>query len=63
MLVDSVAAVPPAGAAVERVRVQVVDAFGPMFVGLQDSDGETTGATRVTFALTEVLNVAVIVAV
>ena len=46
---------PPAGAALVSVTVQVVEAFGPMLVGLQASDDTATGATRVTVAFAEVL--------
>ena len=46
---------PPAGAALVRVTVQVLEAFGPRLVGLQASDDTSTGATRVTVALAELL--------
>ena len=46
---------PPAGAAFVSVTVQVVEAFGPMLVGLQASDDTATGATRVTVVFAEVL--------
>jgi hypothetical protein len=51
----SVTAAPPAGAALVRVTVQVLEAFGPRLVGLQESDDTNTGATRVMIVLAELL--------
>ena len=44
---------PPAGAALVRVTVQVLEAFGPRLVGLQANDETSTDAARVTAALAE----------
>ena len=46
---------PPAGAALDRVTVQVLEAFGPRLVGLQASEETSTGATSVMVALAELL--------
>ena len=46
---------PPAGAAWVRVTVQVLEALGPRLVGLQTSEETSTGATRLTMALAELL--------
>ncbi len=52
---DRVTAAPPAGATLVRVTVQVLEAFGPMLGGLHTREEITTGATRVTVVLAEVL--------
>ena len=58
-----VTAAPPAGAACERVTVQVLEAFCPRLEGLHESDDTRTGATRLIPAFAELpLYVAVIVA-
>ena len=46
---------PPAGAALVSVTVQVLEAFGPRLVGLQASDDTSTGATRATVVLAELV--------
>ena len=44
---------PPAGAALLRVTVQVVEAFGPRLVGLQATEDTSVGATRLTVLVAE----------
>jgi len=64
LVVESVTAVPPAGAALESVIVHVVKVFWPMLAGLHDSDDTPMGTRRLTLAEAPVLcSVAVIVAV
>jgi hypothetical protein len=46
---------PPVGAAWVSVTVQVLDELAPMLEGLQASDDTSTGATRLTTALAELL--------
>ena len=46
LLLDRVTAAPPAGAALVRMMVQVLDELGPRLVGLQASEETSTGATR-----------------
>ena len=55
LLLVSVTAAPPVGAACVNVTVQVLDAFCPKLVGLHASDDTVTGATRLTVALAELL--------
>ena len=55
LLLVSVTAAPPVGAACVRVTVQVLDAFCPKLAGLHASDDTVTGATRLTVALAELL--------
>ncbi|HUI58056.1 MAG TPA: hypothetical protein VLY04_23945 [Bryobacteraceae bacterium] len=63
LLLVSVAALPPAGAAWFTVTVQILEALGPRLVGLQASALIVTAATRLIVALCELLpNVAVTVA-
>jgi hypothetical protein len=63
LLSEIAIAAPPVGAALLRVTVQVLEAFGPRLVGLHASEETTTGATRLIVALAEVpLYVAVTVA-
>ena len=63
LLLDSPTGVPPVGAALVRVTVQVLAALFPRLVGLHASEDKTTEATRFTVALCEtVLSVAVTVA-
>src|SRR5579872_1766194 len=50
-----VTAAPPAGAALFKVTVQVLDAFGPRLDGLQFNDESRTGATRDTVVLAAVV--------
>jgi len=42
---------PPAGAALVKVTVQVVEALGPTLLGLQASEETSTEAARLTLAL------------
>jgi len=59
----SVTAVPPAGAALLRVTVQVLDPFAPRLFGLQATDDTSTAAVRLTVAFPKLpLYVAVTVA-
>jgi hypothetical protein len=51
---DNVTAAPPVGAALVRVTVQVLDAFGPRLVG-HANDDTSTGATKLTVAFAELL--------
>jgi hypothetical protein len=46
LVLERVTVAPPAGAAVLRVTVQVLDALGPRLVGAQASAETVTGATR-----------------
>jgi hypothetical protein len=63
LLLDTVTIVPPVGAALLRLTVQVLEALGPRLLGLQASAVTNTGATRLTLALAELpLYVAVRVA-
>ena len=54
LVLVTVTAAPPVGAARVSVTVQVLVELGPRLVGLQAS-GETSTATRLTVALAEVL--------
>ena len=51
LLLARVAAAPPAGAALVRVRVQVLVALDPRLEGAQASDEINTGATRLIVAV------------
>jgi len=55
LLLVSVTALPPAGAAWFKVTVHVLEALGPRLLGLQASPVTVTGATRLTVALCELL--------
>jgi hypothetical protein len=55
LLFVSVINAPPAGATLDSVTVQVLEAFCPMLVGLQTSEDTIAGATSVMVALAEVL--------
>jgi hypothetical protein len=46
---------PPVGAAWLRVTVQVLEELDPMLAGVQASEETSTGATRLTVALAELL--------
>ena len=46
---------PPVGAAWVKVTVQVLEELAPMPVGLQVSDETSTGATKLTVVLAELL--------
>ena len=50
-----VRAAPPAGAALVRVTVQVLELFGPRLAGLHEIDETPTDATRLIVVLAEVL--------
>jgi hypothetical protein len=52
---ESVTLAPPVGAAWVSVTVQVLEELAPMLAGLQASDETTTGATRLTVVLAELL--------
>ena len=52
---ESVMVAPPAGAGWVRVTVQVLEALAPILAGLQASDETSTGATRLTVVLAELL--------
>jgi hypothetical protein len=52
---ESVTLAPPVGAAWVRVTVQVLEELAPMLAGLQASDETSTGATRLTVVLAELL--------
>ena len=63
LLFDTVTAVPPAGAALVSVTVQVPVAFGPRVVGLHANPERATGATRLMVTFCDApLSVAVTVA-
>jgi hypothetical protein len=51
----SVTMAPPVGAGWVKVKVHVLEAFGPRLVGLQASEETSTEATRLTVALAELL--------
>ncbi len=53
LLSERVTEAPPAGAALVRETVQVVEALEPMLVGLQVREETRTDATRLTVALAE----------
>ena len=55
LVLVSVTLTPPVGAAWVKVTVQVVDELWPRLVGLQASEETSTGATRLTVALAELL--------
>jgi hypothetical protein len=55
LLFERVTLAPPVGAGWVRVTMQVLDAFGPRLLGLQDSVDMSTGATRLTVVLAELL--------
>jgi hypothetical protein len=46
---------PPEGAALLSVTVQALEALGPRLLGAQATEDTSTGATRLTFALAELL--------
>jgi hypothetical protein len=63
LVLESVTAAPPAGAAFVSVIVHKVEAFGPMLAGLQDSDDTPTEPSRLMVAVAVILlRVEVIVA-
>jgi hypothetical protein len=52
---ERVTLAPPVGAAWVSVTVQVLEELAPMLAGLQASDETSTGATRLTVVLAELL--------
>jgi hypothetical protein len=55
LLLDNVTLAPPVGAAWVIVTVHVLEAFCPRLVGVHARDDISTGATRLTVAVAEVL--------
>jgi hypothetical protein len=55
LVLVSVTAAPPVGAAFVKVTVQVLEEFGPRLVGLQASEEIRTEAARLTVVLAELL--------
>lgn len=53
LVFDRLMLTPPAGAAWDRVTVQVLEAFGPSVLGVQDSEVTDTGATNVSVLLAD----------
>jgi hypothetical protein len=53
LLLERETAVPPAGAALFKVMVQLLDALDPTVVGLQANEDTSTGATSPTVAFAE----------
>ena len=52
---DTVTLAPPLGAGCVKVTVQAPEEFGPRLPGLHTSEDTSTGATRLTLAVAEVL--------
>jgi hypothetical protein len=55
LVLVSATAAPPAGAALVNVTAHVLEALGPRLVGLHAREEISTGATRLTVALAELL--------
>jgi hypothetical protein len=55
LVLAKVRTAPPAGAGWDKATVQVVEAFGPRLVGLQDREETSAKAARVTVVLAELL--------
>ena len=55
LLFASVTLAPPVGAGWVRTTVQVLEEFGPRLAGLHTSDDNSTGATKLTLAVAELL--------
>jgi hypothetical protein len=53
LVLVSVTAAPPVGAAFVKAMVQVLEEFGPRLVGLQANEETRTEATRLIVALAE----------
>ena len=53
LLFERVTLAPPVGAAWVKVTVQVLEAFGPRLLGLQDNADTETGAARLTVVFAE----------
>ena len=51
LVFDRVMPAPPAGAAWDRVTVQIPEEFAARVVGVQDSEDTAAGATKVTVTL------------
>jgi len=51
LLLERETMLPPVGAALLKVMVQVLDALDPKVVGLQPSEESVTGATRLMVAV------------
>ena len=62
LMLVSVTNAPPAGATLVNVTVQLLEAFAPKLAGLQASEDTSAGATRLIVTFTELLYVAVTVA-
>jgi hypothetical protein len=62
LVLVSVTETPPLGAALDRVTVHVLEAFGPMLLGVQDRAETAVTPTRATFVVAEAFKVAVMVA-
>jgi len=55
LVLESAILAPPAGAGRVKVTLQVLDEFGPRLAGLHESEETSTGATKLTVELAEVL--------
>jgi len=55
LLLDRLRPAPPVGAAWVKDTVQVLEELGPRLVGLHANDDTSTGATRLTLAVAELL--------
>ena len=55
LVLVNVTVAPPAGAPLDSVTVQALEAFWPRLVGLQTRDETATDATRLMVVLAEVL--------
>ena len=55
LVLDKVTVAPPVAAAWLRVMVQALAALGPRLPGVQAKENISTGATRLTLALAELL--------
>ena len=55
LLLERATIAPPVGAALVNVTVQALKELGPRLAGVQASEETNTGATRLTFAVAELL--------
>lgn len=55
LVFDKMTVTPPAGAALVRATVQLLDELGPRMVGLQEMEETETEATRLMVVLAELL--------